>query len=102
MTVIAPNGPVPAAPPASARVGMVGGGQLARMTHQAAVDLGISLEILAESATDPAVLAGASHLLGPPGSLEALRSLADRCDVVTLDTLAFSARVDQGIQGLRT
>ena len=85
MTVIAPNGPVPAAPPASARVGMVGGGQLARMTHQAAVDLGISLEILAQSATDPAVLAGASHLLGPPGSFDALRSLADRCDVVTLD-----------------
>ena len=85
MTAIAPYGPVSAAPSASARVGMVGGGQLARMTHQAAVDLGISLEILAQSATDPAVLAGASHMLGPPGSLDALRCLAERCDVVTLD-----------------
>lgn len=85
MTAIAPNGPLSAAPPASARVGMVGGGQLARMTHQAAVDLGISLEILAQSPTDPAVLAGASHTLGPPGSLAALRTLADRCDVITFD-----------------
>lgn len=79
MTAIAPNGP------ASARVGMVGGGQLARMTHQAAVDLGVALEVLAESATDPAVLAGARHVVGPAGSLDALRSLAERCDVVTLD-----------------
>ena len=85
MTVIAPNSPLPAAPTASARVGMVGGGQLARMTHQAAVDLGISLEILAQSATDPAVLAGAPHLLGPPGSINALRTLAERCDVITFD-----------------
>lgn len=85
MTTIAPNGPLSAALPASARVGMVGGGQLARMTHQAAVDLGISLEVLAQSAIDPAVLAGAPHLLGPPGSIDALRSLAERCDVVTFD-----------------
>ena len=40
-------------------VGMVGAGQLARMTHQAAVDLGIRLEVLAESESAPAVLAGA-------------------------------------------
>lgn len=74
-----------AAGPASARVGMVGGGQLARMTHQAAIDLGIRLEVLAWSATDPAVLAGAPHLLGPPDSLDTLRSLAARSDVLTLD-----------------
>ena len=36
------------------RVGMVGAGQLARMTHQAAVDLGIHFEVLADSAEDPA------------------------------------------------
>ncbi len=85
MTAVASHSPYAGAPPASASVGMVGGGQLARMTHQAAVDLGISLEILAQSATDPAVLAGASHMLGAPASLDALRRLADRCDVVTLD-----------------
>lgn len=71
--------------PASARVGMIGAGQLARMTHQAAADLGIGLEILARSGTDPAVVAGAHHLLGPPGSLEVLSTFAERCDVITLD-----------------
>lgn len=71
--------------PASARVGMVGGGQLARMTHQAAVDLGVCLEVLAPSPTEPAVVAGAHHLLGAHDSLEMLRTLAERCAVVTLD-----------------
>lgn len=84
VTAIAPT-TRPAGPPATAHVGMVGGGQLARMTHQAAIDLGITLEILTQSATDPAVLAGARHVPGSPGSLDALLSLAERCDVVTLD-----------------
>lgn len=71
--------------PASARVGMVGGGQLARMTHQAAVDLGVCLEVLVPSPTEPAVVAGAHHLCGAHDSLEMLRTLAERCEVVTLD-----------------
>lgn len=85
MTAVAPDVLLPAEPLASAWVGMVGGGPIARMTHQAAVDLGINLEILARSADDPAVLAGARHLLGPSDSLHALRLLADRCEVLTLD-----------------
>lgn len=67
------------------RVGMVGAGQLARMTHQAAVDLGIHFEVLADSAEDPAVRAGAAYATGAPDSMEALRALAGRCDVVTFD-----------------
>ena len=42
-------------------VGMVGGGQLARMTHQAAIGLGQSLRVLAVSEHDSAALvAGAA------------------------------------------
>ena len=37
-------------------VGMVGGGQLARMTHQAAISLGLSLRVLADEPTDGAAL----------------------------------------------
>ena len=37
-------------------VGMVGAGQLARMTHQAAISLGLSLRVLADSPTDGAAL----------------------------------------------
>lgn len=67
------------------RVGMVGAGQLARMTQQAAIGLGIELVVLAESETDPAVLAGAGFEIGSPAELEDLRRLAGRCDVVTFD-----------------
>jgi phosphoribosylaminoimidazole carboxylase (NCAIR synthetase) len=42
----------------AARVAMVGAGQLARMTHQAAIDYGIDVHVLATSPTDPAVTAG--------------------------------------------
>lgn len=64
---------------------MVGGGQLARMTHQAAIDLDVELVVLAEREDEPAALAGAPYLLGAPSDRDALRRLADRVDVVTFD-----------------
>ena len=70
---------------ASAVVGMVGGGQLARMSLQAAISLGVHLEVLAASADDPAVLAGASSRIGDPSDLGALLDLAADVDVVTFD-----------------
>jgi 5-(carboxyamino)imidazole ribonucleotide synthase len=69
----------------TARVGMVGAGQLARMTHRAAIDLGIHLEVLALRDDEPAPLAGAPHQLGAPADLAAMRALAAAVDVVTLD-----------------
>lgn len=64
---------------------MVGAGQLARMTQQAAIALGVELRVLAASPDDPAVIAGAAHLTGSPESLEDLRALAADADVVTFD-----------------
>ena len=64
---------------------MVGAGQLARMTHQAAVDLGVRLEVLADDPADPAVTAGAPFRNGAPTSWDDLLGLARRCDVVTFD-----------------
>lgn len=64
---------------------MVGGGQLARMTHRAAIDLAVHLEVLASRPDDPAVLAGAPHRIGDHGDLDALAGLADDVSVVTLD-----------------
>ncbi|MEV6633837.1 5-(carboxyamino)imidazole ribonucleotide synthase [Actinoplanes sp. NPDC051470] len=66
-------------------VGMVGGGQLARMTHQAAIALGQSLRVLAESADDGAALVAADVRLGSHLDLAALREFADGCDAVTFD-----------------
>src|SRR5215467_4525784 len=45
-------------------VGMVGGGQLARMTHQAAIALGQSLRVLAVSPDDGAAMVAADTHLG--------------------------------------
>jgi 5-(carboxyamino)imidazole ribonucleotide synthase len=67
------------------RPGMVGGGQLARMTHQAAIALGLSLRVLAESPDDGAALVAHDVDLGAPDDLDALRAFAKGCDVVTFD-----------------
>ncbi|WP_344308978.1 5-(carboxyamino)imidazole ribonucleotide synthase [Fodinicola feengrottensis] len=66
-------------------VGMVGAGQLARMTHQAAIALGQSLRILAERPDDGAALVAADVQVGHHTDLEALRRFAKGCEVVTFD-----------------
>jgi 5-(carboxyamino)imidazole ribonucleotide synthase len=66
-------------------VGMVGGGQLARMTHQAAISLGQSLRVLAAAPDDGAALVAADVRYGDHTDLEALRAFAKGCDVVTFD-----------------
>ncbi|GAB1645156.1 5-(carboxyamino)imidazole ribonucleotide synthase [Krasilnikovia sp. MM14-A1259] len=66
-------------------VGMVGGGQLARMTHQAAISLGQSLRVLAESPDDSAAQVIADVRIGSHTDLAALREFAKDCDAVTFD-----------------
>jgi 5-(carboxyamino)imidazole ribonucleotide synthase len=66
-------------------VGMVGGGQLARMTHQAAIALGQSLRVLAVAPDDGAALVAADTHLGHHTDIDALRRFAKGCDVVTFD-----------------
>jgi len=66
-------------------VGMVGGGQLARMTHQAAIALGQSLHVLASSPDDGAALVAADVEIGSHTDIEALRQFAKACDVITFD-----------------
>jgi 5-(carboxyamino)imidazole ribonucleotide synthase len=66
-------------------VGMVGGGQLARMTHQAAIALGQSLRVLATSPDEPAPLVTPEISIGSHTDLDALRSFAAEVDVLTFD-----------------
>ena len=66
-------------------VGMVGGGQLARMTHQAAISLGQSLRVLSVSPGDSAALVAADVRLGTHTDLATLRDFAKGCDAVTFD-----------------
>jgi 5-(carboxyamino)imidazole ribonucleotide synthase len=64
---------------------MVGGGQLARMTHQAGIALGQTLRVLSVSADDCAALVTPDVMIGEHTDLSALRAFADGCDVVTFD-----------------
>jgi 5-(carboxyamino)imidazole ribonucleotide synthase len=66
-------------------VGMVGGGQLSRMTHQAAISLGLSLRVLADATHDSAALVANGVTVGEHTSLADLQSFADQCEVVTFD-----------------
>jgi 5-(carboxyamino)imidazole ribonucleotide synthase len=66
-------------------VGMVGGGQLARMTHQAAIALGQSVRVLAASPEESAALVAHDVVLGSHTSYEDLAAFAAGCDVVTFD-----------------
>ncbi|HEY3736109.1 MAG TPA: 5-(carboxyamino)imidazole ribonucleotide synthase [Jatrophihabitans sp.] len=66
-------------------VGMVGAGQLARMTHQAAIALGQSLRILADTPEDGAALVAADVVVGDYRNLDDLRAFALGCDVLTWD-----------------
>ena len=65
------------------RVGVIGGGQLARMMIAPAVELGLDLRVLAE---DEGMSAGlAASAVGDYRDLEAVRAFAADVDVVTFD-----------------
>lgn len=72
----------PATP--TARVGIVGGGQLARMSHAAGTPLGIETHVLDAPGT-AAEAAGARLVVGAADRLDDLARLAGRVDVVTFD-----------------
>ncbi|MGH3384310.1 MAG: 5-(carboxyamino)imidazole ribonucleotide synthase [Nocardioidaceae bacterium] len=66
-------------------VGVVGGGQLARMMQQAAIGLGIPLRLLAEGPDVSAAQVVPDHLVGDYRDLDTLRKAVDGCAVVTFD-----------------
>ena len=64
---------------------MVGGGQLARMTHQAAIALGQTLRVLAVSEADPAAQVSPDVVIGSHTDLDALRAAAAGANALTFD-----------------
>jgi 5-(carboxyamino)imidazole ribonucleotide synthase len=64
---------------------MVGGGQLARMTHQAAIALGQTLRVLAVSPDDPAAQVTPDVVIGSHDNIDDLRRAAAGADAVTFD-----------------
>jgi 5-(carboxyamino)imidazole ribonucleotide synthase len=76
---------VPGTPSAAPVVAMVGGGQLARMTHQAAIALGQTLRVLAAAPDDPAAQVTPDVVVGSHTNLDDLRRVAAGADVLTFD-----------------
>ena len=66
-------------------MGMVGGGQLARMTAQAAIGLGIEFRVLADTAADSAAQVCARTTVGDYRSESEVLAFGGGCDVVTFD-----------------
>ncbi|HLM03681.1 MAG TPA: 5-(carboxyamino)imidazole ribonucleotide synthase [Blastococcus sp.] len=66
-------------------VAMVGGGQLSRMTHQAAIALGQSLRVLASDPVESAALVAADVMVGDHRDLADLRRVAQGATVLTFD-----------------
>jgi len=67
------------------RVGVIGGGQLARMMQPAAINLGISLRVLSASPTDSAAQVIPDTVVGSHNDWDAIEEFARGCDVVTFD-----------------
>jgi 5-(carboxyamino)imidazole ribonucleotide synthase len=66
-------------------LGIVGAGQLARMTIEAAAPLGVPVVLLAEDPKDAATELATRVLLGAATDAGQLWALAARCDVLTFD-----------------
>ncbi|MEO8108203.1 MAG: 5-(carboxyamino)imidazole ribonucleotide synthase [Actinomycetes bacterium] len=101
-TTPAPRAPLPEVPADFPVVGVVGGGQLARMMQQPAIALGIRLRLLADSPDDSAAQVIADTVIGDYRDLEILRAFAQGCSVVTFDhehvpTEHLRALVDDGV-----
>jgi 5-(carboxyamino)imidazole ribonucleotide synthase len=80
-------------------VGMVGGGQLARMTHEAAGPLGLTLAVLVARPDDAAALVTPAVTVGAPDDPDAVARFAAGCDVLTFDHEHVPQHVLEGLRG---
>ncbi len=66
-------------------VGVVGGGQLAKMLAEAAIKRNINVVVQTPLKGDPAVAKSSDLILASPTDYKATEKLLDRCDVVTFE-----------------
>jgi len=80
-------------------VGIIGGGQLARMCAGPAAELGLTLSVLAESDLASAALVIPSAPVGHHADTEAVLDFARHCDVVTFDHEHVPSDVLEALRG---
>jgi 5-(carboxyamino)imidazole ribonucleotide synthase len=83
------------------RVGVIGGGQLARMMQPVAVNLGIQLRVLCNNSDDSAAQVIPDAVFGSHTDIETVLGFAKDCDVITFDhehvpTEVLTALIDAG------
>jgi 5-(carboxyamino)imidazole ribonucleotide synthase len=78
-------------------VGIIGAGQLARMTIAPAAALGINLLLFAQSSDDSAAQI-APHTVGDYRDLSALQEFAAKCDVITFEHELVPLSVIKGLE----
>jgi 5-(carboxyamino)imidazole ribonucleotide synthase len=66
-------------------IGVIGGGQLARMMQPAAIALGVRLRVLAAGPQESAAQVIPDVVLGAHDDAEAVTRFAEECDVITFD-----------------
>jgi len=67
------------------RVGVIGGGQLARMMQPVAINLGIQLRVLCTKSDDSAAQVIPDSVIGSHSDIDAVLEFAKDCDVITFD-----------------
>jgi 5-(carboxyamino)imidazole ribonucleotide synthase len=67
-------------------IGIFGGGQLAKMTAQAASIMDVETVIFANKADEPALKIAPKHLIGSWDDDNLLKQFAEMCDVITLES----------------
>lgn len=79
-------------------IGMVGGGQLARMSYQESIPLGVDVRFLAQSPDDPVAQVAPNVSIGSPTSAHDLRAFAATVDVLTFDHEVIDLDVLAGLE----
>ncbi len=67
-------------------IGILGGGQLARMLVLKARQMGLHTVVLSEKISDPAAKVGSRWIQGKTQSIKDIRKLLKTCDVITFES----------------
>lgn len=86
------------APATGPRLGIIGGGQLARMTTIAAQQLGCDAVVLEKNRLSPAATFASRSIIGDWNTMDALSELAAQADVITLENEFVDARLLAGLE----
>ena len=84
--------------PVAPTVGIIGGGQLAKMLGQAASQLGLQTVVLSEQPNCPAASAVTRVIQGGADEISSLQSLAEACDVLTLENEFVDANLLEALE----